>query len=455
MRRTFLSIIAVLVAIICLGMYGKLVLWGQAETPLASGQFGWARPMISVGVAYFLIGVAVPVAWLYLRGEAGEWSVIGTVWSLIAGVAASFGTLGVLVAFSYGGEPVSVMPVVFGGTAVVNSFLTIHFGRRHREINSWFLAGAIMVVLGAIVALAFPPVTGTPISPGGSYDWLWWLVGAALAIAGWGAVGPTLYRGRAAMQGSVFRPLFCIGLACLGVAVFLPGLWLAGATGQGVYTASGTLWSMIGGASGAVGLLGIVLAYYLGTRPVYVLPVVFFGAPIVNMLFSVSYVLELDWPLFLAGMILLLAGSIIVLVIAKRGEEAIPVMAPAPAAAPPKPSTWAGEVPRAAGWAEDEWQPASRQTPEAPEETHGAQPEKEEAPVEKAAAKEEEIEARQQESEARQQQEDSREEKIDAAHHKQEARLPQREVQEEGQDVQEQSQTAKQKRESEPSEDQS
>jgi hypothetical protein len=124
------------------------------------------------------------------------------------------------------------------------------------------------------------------------------------------------------MRGSWFRPLLCVGLAALLVAVFLPALWLSAASGQGPYTLSGTLWSMLGGAAGALGVVGAVVAYYCGLRPVYVLPVVFGGAPIFNTVFAMS---GLNWrsesgPLFLAGLILVIAGSALALVLAKRGE---------------------------------------------------------------------------------------------------------------------------------------
>ncbi len=65
--------------------------------------------------------VAVPMVLLRLRGEAGSWTATGTIWSLIAGAPAALGALGVILAFRFGGNPLYVMPLVFGGAPVVNT----------------------------------------------------------------------------------------------------------------------------------------------------------------------------------------------------------------------------------------------------------------------------------------------------------------------------------------------
>ena len=42
----------------------------------------------------------------------------------------------------------------------------------------------------------------------------------------------------------------------------------------------GTAWSLGGGAVGAIGALGVIMAFNLGGKPVYVMPLVFGGAPV-------------------------------------------------------------------------------------------------------------------------------------------------------------------------------
>jgi hypothetical protein len=326
MRKTLLAIVAVAVAIVGWGLYGKLVLWGQADMSAGLGQFGWLRPLVWVGLAYFLVGVAVSVAWFYVPGDGGDWSVSGTLWSVAAGVAGSLGTAGVLLAFAHRGAPIYVIPVVCGGAAVINALATMYFARRTNEVRALFLAGTIVVVLGAVAVFFFAPVTDSPRSTG-AYDWMWWPVGLALAVVGWGVFGPLFHNGRVAMSGSQFRPLLCVGLASLVIAVFLPSVWLSAGTIEGQYTFRGALWSMLGGAAGAIGVVGVIAAYSYGLRSVYVLPAVFGGVPIVNTLALMSWS---DWrsdagPLFLAGLILIIGGSAMVLVLAKHGEDHMPV----------------------------------------------------------------------------------------------------------------------------------
>ena len=100
------------------------------------------RPFVCVGLAYFLIGVIVPSLWLHFRGEKGEWTLRGIIWSLAGGALGAIGALGIILAFTFGGKPIYVMPLVFGGAPVVNAFLTIYLARRMKEIGPWFLAGS-------------------------------------------------------------------------------------------------------------------------------------------------------------------------------------------------------------------------------------------------------------------------------------------------------------------------
>jgi hypothetical protein len=88
------------------------------------------RPFCCVGIAYFIIAVAVPV--MILMGspddgfELGWWDVApGMMWSIFAGSAGALGAMGIILAFNYGGKPVFVMPLVFGFAPVVNTFTSM------------------------------------------------------------------------------------------------------------------------------------------------------------------------------------------------------------------------------------------------------------------------------------------------------------------------------------------
>ena len=119
------------------------------------------RPLICVGLAYFAIAVVVPVVLLVTRGEAGDWTARGIVWSLAGGAAGAIGALGIILAFNFGGKPAYVMPLVFGCAPVVNAFITMYWAGTWNEMRPAFLAGLILVGMGAMMVLYFAPKKAT------------------------------------------------------------------------------------------------------------------------------------------------------------------------------------------------------------------------------------------------------------------------------------------------------
>ena len=115
-----------------------------------------------------------------------------------------------------------------------------------------------------------------------------------LTVLCWGMYGPVLHRGQEAMKhdhaprGSRLRPLICVGISYFVIAVVVPVVLLntvgekMGEAGEGFWTFSGTMWSLAAGAAGATGALGIILAFFFGGKPTYVMPLVFGCAPVVN-----------------------------------------------------------------------------------------------------------------------------------------------------------------------------
>jgi hypothetical protein len=238
------------------------------------------------------------------------------------------------------------MPLVFGGAPVINAFLTIFMAGRMKEIGPMFLAGLIIVILGAVVVLlsaphghapaavqnaspedqtAPAPVQTVPERAAESSLGTWFLrvFAIALAIGSWGAYGPVLHKGQAAMHHSRMRPLVCVGLAYFVIAVIVPYFFLGEMGEASTYRSFGTLWSLLGGAFGAVGALGIIMAFNSGGRPVFVMPLVFGGAPVINTLVSIASTHQWDKvnPFFWAGLILVVAGAAMVLVLAPRGDS--------------------------------------------------------------------------------------------------------------------------------------
>ncbi|MEM9659526.1 MAG: hypothetical protein AAF961_14295, partial [Planctomycetota bacterium] len=180
-----------------------------------------------------------------------------------------------------------------------------------------------------------PPADASESSPAFS-RFVLQLLSIATVVLCWGAYGPALHKGQSAMQQSRLRPLICVGVAYLALAVIVPFLLHSVNDEPSTFgNISGTFWSLAAGAAGAIGALGIIMAFNFGGKPVYVMPLVFGGAPVVNTLtttVAVGLWGEIT-AIFLAGLILVVAGAAIVLVFAPRGG---PPAAKAPPTSVPK-----------------------------------------------------------------------------------------------------------------------
>jgi drug/metabolite transporter (DMT)-like permease len=339
MKGMLAVLLSIALTAVCWGIYGPVLHQGQHDMgAIVNGvhvSSQW-RPFTCVGLAYFGIAVVVPILLLRTRGEAGNWSVTGTVWSLAAGAAGAIGALGIIMAFQNHGNPIYVMPLVFGGAPVVNTFLTMYLGKSYKEAGPIFFAGLILVVTGAATVLIFKPGPSKAAAALTASEMLMVASWVTVTAICWGIYGPVLHKGQIAMQGSRLRPFICVGLAYFLIAVILPLSVLSVSPEPGSWTnLSGTAWSLIAGSAGAFGALGIILAFTNGGKPVYVMPLVFGGAPVVNtlttMLTKGSFT-DVS-PVFFAGLILVAVGAVTVLVFAPKGGHK-----PAPAAPPAKPA---------------------------------------------------------------------------------------------------------------------
>lgn len=141
--------------------------------------------------------------------------------------------------------------------------------------------------------------------------WIIFALGAALA---WGLYGPALHRGQVAL-GSPMRALLCVGLAYFLIGVLVP---IANLSYQGElqgFTGKGSLAAITGGALGAIGAICIIFAFRYGGLPTYVMPLVFAGAPLVNVLFSMWLhpPKQSPNPLLYLGFVMAAAGAGLVL----------------------------------------------------------------------------------------------------------------------------------------------
>src|ERR1044072_128395 len=85
---------------------GAALSWGLYGPALHNGQVQLGSPMkalLCVGVAYFLIGVLVPVASLTSQGGLNGFTMKGSVAATLGGTLGAAGAVWILFAFRYGG----------------------------------------------------------------------------------------------------------------------------------------------------------------------------------------------------------------------------------------------------------------------------------------------------------------------------------------------------------------
>lgn len=141
-----------------------------------------------------------------------------------------------------------------------------------------------------------------------------WVVYVAGAVLSWGIYGAMLHKGQVAL-GNPLRAFLCVGIAYFLIAVLVP---VASLMTQGElrnFTVSGSLIATAAGALGAIGAVCIIFSFRAGASPLYVMPLVFGGAPLVNVL--TSLVLEPPKtavnPLLYVGFLIAAMGAAMVL----------------------------------------------------------------------------------------------------------------------------------------------
>jgi drug/metabolite transporter (DMT)-like permease len=375
MKNFVFVLLFIALTALCWGVYGPVLRVGQAGMAPGSAHPPHLKPFICVGVAYFVIAILVPGLLLQLRGEKGRWTARGLFWSLLSGAAGAVGALGIILAFANHGSPILVMPLVFGCAPVVNTFYTMLTSKGHQKPGPLFFAGLIVVAAGAVTVLVCKPAPAKAVAAaqagadakaipakndqtaanGGKEkpaakakaaashdttsstmaDMTMVLAFVALTALSWGVYGPVLHKGQMLMEGSRLRPLICVGVSYFVIAVLVPValLKLNLIDEPGEFTFDGCVWSLAGGAVGALGALGIIMAFNFGGKPIYVMPLVFGCAPVINTFVSLSrqQVAEVS-PLFYSGLIMVAAGAVTVLVFAPKAGHG-----PAPKKEPPKP----------------------------------------------------------------------------------------------------------------------
>ena len=147
-----------------------------------------------------------------------------------------------------------------------------------------------------------------------------WLIFAALTVLCWGVYGVMLHTGQMAMDDPVngrYKAFLFVGIAYLFAAVFGSLIVLKLNNVEWTFTSRGVMWSTIAGVAGAIGALGVILAFGSKGSPAVVMSIVFAGAPIVNAFVAMAVhppaggLAALNWP-FVLGIVMAAGGGCLV-----------------------------------------------------------------------------------------------------------------------------------------------
>jgi hypothetical protein len=194
-----------------------------------------------------------------------------------------------------------------------------------------------------------------------------WLVYVGLAGLSWGTYVPLIFYGGNELggkPGSRIMAILCVGVAYFVIGVVIPLiLFFTGQYDWPEMTSTGLSFSALAGAAGAIGALCVIFATKaaiesakgsglpIGTYKLYIAPLIFGLAPIINTLVSIVWHPEKGapfhfgfempgWKLW-AGIVLVGAGAALVLFSKEEfeaGKQKAVAPAPSVAIAPESPA---------------------------------------------------------------------------------------------------------------------
>ncbi|HMV67800.1 MAG TPA: hypothetical protein PKA64_13205 [Myxococcota bacterium] len=161
-----------------------------------------------------------------------------------------------------------------------------------------------------------------------------WLGYVLLTMLCWGTYGVFLHSGAMGMADPAngrLKAFLIVGVAYFLVAIVVPALilWSRGATWD--FPSSGAGWSLFAGVVGAVGALGVLLAFGAKGQPAVVMSLVFGGAPVVNAFVSTWKTdtwSEIRWPFVLGIALAAVGGGLVSLYKPEPPRPTAPTQAP-------------------------------------------------------------------------------------------------------------------------------
>ena len=163
-----------------------------------------------------------------------------------------------------------------------------------------------------------------------------WLTFALLTVVFWGLYGVFLHKGAMGMadpQFGRYKAFLVVGIAYFLVAVLGPLLLLKASGASLSMPAKGFWWALLAGTVGALGALGVLLAFGAKGSPTAVMSIIFAGAPVVNAIVLLSLqengFSSVRWQLILGVFFAALGGALVTIykdprpvpAVSESGEE--------------------------------------------------------------------------------------------------------------------------------------
>ncbi len=115
-----------------------------------------------------------------------------------------------------------------------------------------------------------------------------------MTVLCWGVYGLLLHKGQMIINPggdpamNRYKAFLFVGIAYFLIAVLAPlALLMSKGVAFSGYTSGGMWWSLIAGIAGAIGALGVLMAFGANGKPAVVMSIVFAGAPVVNAVVAI------------------------------------------------------------------------------------------------------------------------------------------------------------------------
>jgi drug/metabolite transporter (DMT)-like permease len=287
----------VVLAGLCWGTYVPLIAQGGKDLRSSYAS------LLCVGGAYFLIAILFPVIIMTVRKKWPIWTAPGITFATLAGVAGALGALCVIFAtFEFHGPRIFVAPLIFSLAPVINTLFSLlwhpdrgafSFGLPEEKPHWTLYLGIIFAALGAGLVL-YAKETLHKGAGAQSSDSNMWIIFVALAGLCWGTYVPLIAQGGKELKNS-YASFLCVGVAYFLIAILFPIVILSLRSWPAWTNAEGSLnrgvpFSSLAGTAGALGALCVIFATFEFKGPkIFVAPLIFALAPVINTVFSLFW----------------------------------------------------------------------------------------------------------------------------------------------------------------------